>query len=92
MKNNLTLPSLANKCFNLRILRDENDEAIYTYNDEYVRHFVRLGVKGGRCLSMNQYYKSTISDELFIFISKSLDVNGNINEILDKNFQYTKKT
>ena len=35
MKNSLTLPSLANRYFNS--LRDENDEAIYTYNDEYMR-------------------------------------------------------
>ena len=32
MKNSSTLPSLANKCF--RSLRDENDETIYTYNDD----------------------------------------------------------
>ena len=29
------LPSLANKCF--KSLRNENDEPIYTYNDEYMR-------------------------------------------------------
>ena len=39
MKNSLTLPSLANKCF--ISLREENDETIYTYNDEFMRYFVR---------------------------------------------------
>ena len=39
MKNNLTLPSLANKFVNS--LRDENDDPLYTFNDEYVRNFVR---------------------------------------------------
>ena len=39
MKNSLILPSLAKKHFNS--LRDENDEPIYTYNDEYMRYFVR---------------------------------------------------
>ena len=39
MKNSLTLPSLANKFFNS--LRVENNEVIYTYNDEFLRHFVR---------------------------------------------------
>ena len=39
MKNCLTLPSLANKYFNS--LRDESDEPIYTYNDEFMGHFVR---------------------------------------------------
>ena len=39
MKNTLTLPNLADKFFNS--LRDENDEPIYSYNDEYMRCFVR---------------------------------------------------
>ena len=60
MKNNSTLPSLANKYFNS--LRDENDKPIYTYNDEFMRHFVRQSMKGGRCGSYNQYYKANISD------------------------------
>ena len=34
MKNSKTLPSLANKVFNSS--RDENDEPIYTYNDQYM--------------------------------------------------------
>ena len=89
MKNSLTLPSLANKYFNS--LRDESDEAIYTYNDEFMRHFVRQSIKGGRCGSYNQYYKSNISQEVFNIISKELNVNGNDNvrEIIDKYFEYT---
>ena len=76
MKNSLTLPSLANKYFNS--LRDENDEPIYTYNDEFMRNFLRQSIKGGRCGSFNQYYKSTISDEVFNIISKELIINGNV--------------
>ena len=53
MKNSLTLPCLANKNFNS--LRDESDEPIYTYNDEYMRYFVRQSVNGGRCLALIQY-------------------------------------
>ena len=91
MKNSLTLPSLANKYFNS--LRDENDEPIYTYNDEFMRHFVRKSIKGGRCSALNQYYKSKISQEVFNFISKEINVNGddNVCEIIDKYFEYTKK-
>ena len=83
MKNSLTLPSLANKYFNS--LRDENDEPIYTYNDEFMRHFVRQSIKGGRCSALNQYYKSNIAQEVFNIISKELNVNGNDNvcEIMD---------
>ena len=87
MKNCLTLPSLANKFFNS--LRDENDEPIYTYNDEFMRHFVRKSIKGGRCSALNQYYRSNISKEVFNIISKELNIddnNENVCEIIDKNF------
>ena len=77
IKNSLTLPSLANKYFNS--LRDESDEPIYTYNDEFMRHFVRQSIKGGRCSALNQYFKSNISKEVFNIVSKELDVTGNDN-------------
>ena len=86
MKNSLTLPSLANKYFNS--LRDENDEPIYTYTDPFMRYFVRKAIKGGRCNAFNQRYKSENSDEVFNDISKELNVNGNICEILEKYFEF----
>ena len=52
IKNSLNSPSLANKYFNS--LRDENDEPIYTYTDAFVRNFVRIAIKGGRCNAFNQ--------------------------------------
>ena len=92
MKNSLTLPSLAIKYYNS--LRDESDEPIYTYNDEFMRHFVRQSIKGGRCSALNQYFKSNISQEVFNVISKELNVNGNdedVCEIINKYFEYTNK-
>ena len=91
MKNSLTLPSFANNYFNS--LRDKSDEPIYTYNDEFMRHFVRQSIKGGRCSALNQCYKSNISQEVFNIISKELNVNGNDNvcEIMDEYFEYTNK-
>ena len=92
MKNSLTLPSLAKKYFNS--LRDESDEPIYTYNDEFMRHFVRQSIKGGRRSALNQYYKSNISQEVFNIISKELNINDNkdnVCEIIDKYFEYTNK-
>ena len=89
MKNSLTLPSLASKFFNS--LRDENDEPIYTYTDPFMRNFVRKSIKGGRCNAFNQHYKSEISDEVFNIISKELNVNGNICEILEKYFKFLNK-
>ena len=52
MKNNLTLRPLANKYF--ISLGDENDEPIYTYDDELMRHIVRQSIKRGRCSALNQ--------------------------------------
>ena len=87
MKNSLTLPSLANKYFNN--LREEKDEPIYTYNDKFMRSFVRQSIKGGRCSALNQYYKSNVSQEAFNIISKELNNNGNENvcEIINKYFE-----
>ena len=74
-KNSLTSPSLANKSFNS--LRDESDEPIYIYNDEFMRHSQRQSIKRGRCTAVNQYYYSNISDEVLNIISKELNINGN---------------
>ena len=89
MKKSSTLPSLENKYFDS--LRDENYEPIYTYNDEYMRHFARKSIKGGRCTTLNQYFKSTVSDEVFNIMSQEIGVIGNICEILDEHFEYTNK-
>ena len=89
MKNSLTLPSLANKFFNS--LRDENDEPFYTNKFPFMRNFVRKSIKGGRCNVFNQHYISEITDEVFIIISKELNVYGNICEILEKYFNFLKK-
>ena len=88
-KNSLGLPNLANKYFNS--LRDENDEPIYTYTDPFMRDFVRKSIKGGRCIAFIQHYISEISDEVFNFTSKELNVNGNICQILEKYFKFLNK-
>ena len=53
-----------------------------------MRHFVVQSIKGGRCSVLNQYYKSNISDEVFSVISKELNINGNVSEVLEKYFDY----
>ena len=89
MKNRFTLPSLANK--NFISLRDENEEHMYTYNDEYMRYFVRKSIKEKRCLSLNRHFNSSISDGVFNNISTELNVSGNKSEFLDKYFEYVNK-
>ena len=53
-KDCLTLPSLGLKYFNS--LRTEQDEPIYTYNDNYMRWFVQQAAHEGRVCAFNQYY------------------------------------
>ena len=69
MTNRLTLPSLDKKIFNT--LRNENDDRIYTCNDEYTRHFVRQSIKRGPYSALTQYFKSTVSVEVFILFQKN---------------------
>ena len=54
IKDCLSLPGLGWKYF--KSLRTEEDEPIYTYNDKYMRWFVRQAGYGGRVGSFNQYY------------------------------------
>ena len=89
MKNSLTLPSLAKKCFNS--LGDEKDEAIDTYYDEYMRYFIRTTLKGGRRTAYNQHYKSKWADEVFNIISTELDIKANVCELVDEYCEYTNK-
>ena len=52
MKDCLYLSKLWLKYFNT--LGTAEDEPIYTYNDEYMRHFVRQATYGGRVGAFNQ--------------------------------------
>ena len=56
-----------------------------------MRNFVRKAIKGGRCNGFNQHYISVVSEEVFIIVSKELNVNCNICEILEKYFEFLKK-
>ena len=76
MKDCLSLPGLGWKYFNS--LRTEDDEPIYTYNDKYMRWFVRQSIKGGRVCAFNQYYKTKHFEDIKKIISKFLDVKGTV--------------
>ena len=56
-----------------------------------MRNFVRNSIKGGRCNAFYQYYKPEISDEVFKIISKELNGNGNICDLLEKCFKFLSK-
>ena len=54
-------------------------------------HSVGQSIKGGRCSALNQYYKPTISDEVFKIVSKALNVIVNVCGIIDNFFEYLNK-
>ena len=89
MKDCLSLPSLGWKFFNS--LRTEEDEPIYTYNDKYMRWFVRQWIKGGRVCAVNQYYISKVCDDLLKILSEELDVKGNDYDIIEVHLNYMNK-
>ena len=85
-KNSLTLPSLANNYFNS--LRDENNKYIYTYTDLFMRNLNRSSIKRCRCNDFNQHCKSETSDVAFKMISKELNVNGDIYNLLESTLNF----
>ena len=89
IKDCLSLPGLGWKYFNS--LRTEEDEPIYTYNDKYMRWFVRQSIKGGRVCSFNQYYKSKHCDDILKFINKELAVKGSVYDTIEAYMEYENK-
>ena len=86
MKDCLSAPGLGWKYFNS--LRTEEDEPIYTYNDKYMRNFVRRSLKGGRVCALKQYYRSKNSDEVLKILSRELIVEGNVYDIIGAYMKY----
>ena len=89
MKDCLSLPGLGWKFFNS--LRTEEDEPIYTYNDKYMRWFVRQSIKGGRVCAFNQYYKSKHCDDILKIINKELAVKGTVYDTIEAYMEYKNK-
>ena len=89
MKDCLSLPGLGWKYFNS--LRTEEDEPIYTYNDKYMRWFVRQSIKGGRVCAFNQYYKSKHCDDILEIINKELAVKGSVYDTIEAYVEYKNK-
>ena len=89
MKDCLSLPGLGLKYF--ESLRTEEDEPIYTYNDKYMRWFVRQPAYGGRVCAFNQCYKSKSCDDNLKIISEELNVKGNVYDIIEGYMNYKNK-
>ena len=69
----------------------EKDEPIYTYNDKYMRWFVRQSIKRGRVCAFSQYNKSKICDDILKIISEGLNVNGNIYDNIEAHLEFKNK-
>ena len=76
MKDCLSLQGLGWKYFNS--LKTEEDEPSYTYNDRYMRFFVRQSTKRGRVSSFDPHNKSKTFDDFLRIILEILNVKGNI--------------
>ena len=81
IKDCLTEASLGWKCFGTY---NKNRE-FYTFNNKYVRDFIRKSIKGGRVGAFNRYFESNQFDEIISTIKKHLKINNNeISNIIDK--------
>ena len=89
MKDCLSLPGLGWKYFNS--LRTVEDESIYSYDDKYMRWFVRQSIKGGRVCAFNQYYKPKHCDDFLKKVNKELAVKGTVYDTIEAYMEYKNK-
>ena len=86
IKDCLTEASLGWKCFGTY----DKDREFYTFNDKYVRNFIRKSIKGGRVAALNRYFESNQCEEILNIIKKHLKLNNNeISNIVDEYLKYT---
>ena len=85
IKDCLTEASLGWKCFGTY----NKDREFYTFNDKYVRDFIRKSIKGGRVGAFNRYFESKQCEEILNTIKKHLKIKDNeISIIIDKYLKY----
>ena len=85
IKDCLTEASLGWKCFG----KYNKDREFYTFNDEYVRDFIRKSIKGGRVRAFNRYFESNQCEEILNIIIKHLKINNNeISNIVDEYLKF----
>ena len=86
MEDCLSLPGIGLKHFSS--LRTEEDEPIYTYNDKYIRWFVRQAAYGGRVCAFNQNYKPKSCDDILKILSEELNVRGSVYDKIEAYMKY----
>ena len=68
IKDCLTEASLGWKCFGTY----NKDREFYTFNNIYVRDFIRISVKGGRCGAFIRYFESNQCENILNTIKKNI--------------------
>ena len=85
IKDCLTEASLGWKCFGTY----KKDREFYTFNNKYVRDFIRKSIKGGRCGAYIRCFESKQCEEILNTIKKHLKIKDNeISIIIDKYLKY----
>ena len=85
IKDCLTEASLGWKCFGTY----NKDREFYTFNNKYVRDFIRESIKGGRCGAFFRYFESNQCENFLNTIKKPLKINDNeISNLIDKYLKY----
>ena len=85
IKDCLTEASLGWKCFGTY----NKDREFYTFNDKYVRDFIRKSIKGGRCAAFIRYFESNRCEEILNVIKNHLKIEDNeISNIVDVYLKY----
>ena len=85
IKDCLTEASLGWKCFG----KYNKNKEFYTFNDKYVRDFIRKSIRGGRCGAFIRYFVSNQCEEIPNTIKKHLKIDDNeISNIIDKYLKY----
>ena len=79
-KDCLTEANLGWKCFGTY----NKDREFYTFNDEYVRVFLRRSIKGGRVAALNRYFESNQCEERLNTIKKPFKNDNENSKIVDE--------
>ena len=89
MKKSLSAFGLGWKYLNS--LRSEEDVPFYTYNDKYMRWFLRQSLREARVYAYNQYNRSKVCDYVLKTISEELNVKRNVHDFIEAYMKYKNK-
>ena len=85
IKGCLTEASLGWKCFGTY----NQDREFFTFNEKYVRDFLRKSIKGGRAGAFNRYFESSHCEEILNITKKHLKIKDNeVSKIVVEYLKY----